>query len=79
MGFYPVCPGSTEYAIGSPLVISASIRFENGKTLEIKTVNQSEENLRVSEVSLNGERLAGSTIDHNMLTEGGTLVFIMKK
>ena len=29
LGFYPVCPGSDEYAIGSPLVKEATIYLEN--------------------------------------------------
>jgi predicted alpha-1,2-mannosidase len=79
LGFYPVCPGSTEYALGSPLVVSASIHFENGKTLEIKTVDQSPENLLVKEVRLNNVKITGNSIDHKMLTEGGTLTFFIKK
>ncbi len=30
LGVYPVCLGSTEYALGSPLVKEASIYFEMG-------------------------------------------------
>ena len=36
LGFYPVCPGSGEYAVGSPLFEKAVVHLENGKTLEIK-------------------------------------------
>ncbi len=35
LGFYPVCPGSDEYALGSPLVKSAEIDLGDGKTLKI--------------------------------------------
>ena len=44
LGFYPVCPGSDEYALGSPLVKSAEIDLGNGKILKIKVENQSAEN-----------------------------------
>ena len=30
MGFYPVCPGSTQYAIGRPMVDEAIIHLESG-------------------------------------------------
>jgi len=30
LGFYPVAPGSDHYSIGSPLVNSAKVSFENG-------------------------------------------------
>lgn len=36
MGFYPVCPGSDEYQLGSPLVESVDIKLENGKTFSIR-------------------------------------------
>ncbi|MBQ3659034.1 MAG: GH92 family glycosyl hydrolase, partial [Bacteroidales bacterium] len=36
MGFYPVCPASAEYALGSPLFDKVTITTENGKKIEIK-------------------------------------------
>ena len=45
LGFYPVCPGSDEYALGSPLVKSAEIDIGNGNVLTIKVENQSPENV----------------------------------
>jgi predicted alpha-1,2-mannosidase len=79
LGFYPVCPGSNQYAIGSPLVKSAFIQLENGNTLEIEVKNQSEDNVHVKEVQVNGVKLAGYSIDHSMLTGGGQITFIMKR
>jgi predicted alpha-1,2-mannosidase len=78
LGFYPVCPGSSEYALGSPLVRSATIHLENGNTLDIRVENQSEENVHVREVLFNGARINENSIDHQMLTGGGTLTFILK-
>ena len=34
LGFYPVCPGSTEYALGSPTVVSAEIDLGQGQLFE---------------------------------------------
>lgn len=79
LGFYPVCPGSTEYALGSPAVVSAEIDLGNNKTLKIKTKNQSAENVYVKEVLLNNKEIEGLTIDHSQLMEGGELTFIMSK
>jgi len=31
LGFYPVCPGTTQYVVGSPLFKRATMTFENGK------------------------------------------------
>ena len=35
LGFYPVAPGSDQYALGSPAIQSATLALENGKTFEI--------------------------------------------
>lgn len=77
MGFYPVLPGSEDYSIGSPLVTSAKINLENGKFLTIKTMNQSDKNIYVSKVLLNGKPITNHTLQHSDLVKGGELVFYM--
>lgn len=77
LGFYPVCPGSDEYAIGSPLVKTAKINLENGNIFKIKTVNQSEENVYVEKIELNGKKLEDNTLFHKEISRGGTLTFYM--
>ncbi len=79
MGFYPVNPGSEEYAIGSPLIKDAVITMKNNKTLTIKTENQSPENVYVSKVMLNGNEISGSYFKHSEIEDGGELVFHMTK
>ena len=78
LGFYPVCPGSDQYSIGSPLVKEAEIQFENGRSLKIKTVNQGRENVYVEKVVLNGKNLNRLYITHSEIVSGGELVFYMK-
>ncbi|SHE67016.1 alpha-1,2-mannosidase, putative [Mariniphaga anaerophila] len=77
LGFYPVTPGSAEYALGSPLVKHATIHLENGKTLEIVARNQTAENKYVKSVSLNGKVIEGNNLQHNDIVNGGTIVFEM--
>ena len=77
IGFYPVCPGSDEYALGSPLIKSARIQLKNREILEIKTINQSEENVYVEKIELNGKVLEGYTIKHEDIRYGGELIFYM--
>lgn len=78
LGFYPVCPGSDQYSIGSPLVKEAEITLENGKSLKIKAVNQGKENVYVDKVVLNGRKLNRHYITHPEIVSGGELVFYMK-
>ncbi|MDA3944859.1 MAG: GH92 family glycosyl hydrolase [Bacteroidetes bacterium] len=77
LGFYPVCPGSDDYAIGSPSVKSARVDLGNGKFLDIKANNQSEQNIYVKEVRLNGKKITGHYLSHRALIQGGLLEFEM--
>ncbi len=79
LGFYPVIPGSTEYAIGSPLVKNATLSYENGKQLRIIVKNQSTENVFIKRITLNGVEIEGYNIHHEQLINGGELIFTMKK
>lgn len=77
MGFYPVAPGSGEYAIGSPAVNSATIHLENGKTFTIEAIGQSSKNVYVKKVMLNGQPITNYTLKHADILNGGKLVFLM--
>lgn len=79
LGFYPVCPGSTEYALGSPAIRSASLQLENGKTFTVEAINQSNENVYVRKVELNGKALQQRFISHSDIMAGGKLVFYMAR
>jgi len=77
LGFYPVLPGSDQYAIGSPLIEKAVIELQNGKKLTINVVDQNEKNIYVEKVEVNGESVSGHAISHSDLTAGGTISFYM--
>ena len=77
MGFYPVLPGSEDYALGSPMVNSATINLPNGKTLKINAENQGPKNLYVEKVELNSQVIEGYNLNHFDLMEGGELIFHM--
>ena len=79
LGFYPVTPGSSDYALGSPLVKEAIIHLNNGKTLSIKATNQSKENIYVKSVSINKKNIDGTLLSHNDIINGGEIVFEMSK
>lgn len=79
LGFYPVCPGSTEYALGSPAIQSASLQLENGKTFQVEAVNQSDANVYVRKVELNGKPFTKRFITHDDIMNGGKIVFYMDR
>ena len=77
LGFYPVAPGSDEYALGSPLMKNAVLNLENGKTFEVETINQSDKNAFVSKVLLNGKELSRPFLKHEDVMNGGKITFYM--
>ena len=77
MGFYPVAPGSPNYALGSPSVKNARLNLENGKTFTVETVNQNEKNVYVQRVLLNGTPLSSPTITHDQIMQGSAFTYYM--
>ena len=77
MGFYPVCPGSDQYVLGAPYLPYLEVRLGNGKTLEIKAPEVSDENRYVQKVTLNGQEINALYLTHSQLMQGGKLVFEM--
>lgn len=77
MGFYPVCPGSGEYVIGTPYMPYMKVRLGNGKYLEIKAPKVSDKNRYIQRVLWNGKPYEACYVTHEMLMQGGTLQFDM--
>jgi len=77
LGFYPVAPGSGQYSLGSPVVKTATIKLENGKTMKITAQDQSAANVYVSEVLLNGKKLDRRYLTYDEINRGGEVVFKM--
>lgn len=73
LGFYPVTPGSTEYAIGSPIFPEASVRLSNGKQFRIIARGASAENKYIQSARLNGKALERPFITHDDIMSGGRL------
>ncbi len=77
LGFYPVAPASGQYIIGSPVVKTAVITLENGKTLSIEARNQGEKNVYVRSVTVNGKPLNRDFLTFAEIMNGGKIVFEM--
>jgi len=77
LGFYPVAPGSDVYSLGSPLVNQAVLNLENGKTFTVEAIKQSDKNVYVEKVLLNGKEITDHKIKHADITNGGKLTFYM--
>ncbi len=77
LGFYPVAPASGQYMLGSPSIKKAVLRFESGRTLTIEGENQSDKNVYVKNVDVNGQRLTRRYVTYSDITGGGRIVFHM--
>lgn len=77
LGFYPVAPGSVEYALGSPSLKEATMNLPNGNTFKMIAENQSDKNVYVQKVELNGKVLKRPFIQHSDIMNGGILKFYM--
>lgn len=77
MGFYPVCPGSPYYVLGSPTFPSLNIRLENGKIFTMEAVNASNENIYIQSAELNGKPYTLNYIHHQDIMNGGHFRFVM--
>lgn len=79
LGFYQVCPGIPEYAIGSPLFKKIRINLSHDRKFEIEAQNLSATNIHISEATLNGKPYNKSFITHKDILRGGKLVLFMSK
>lgn len=77
MGLYQVEPASGKYVFGTPLFDKATLNVGNGRTFTIKATNNSDKNMYVQRVLLNGKNYTRSYINYNDITRGGTLEFVM--
>ena len=81
MGFYPVCPGSGVYILGSPLFSRANIhldeQFYKGKVFEITAENQAPDHPYIQSALLNGKPLSRAWLRHIEIAAGGHLEVVL--
>ena len=77
MGFYPVCPGSPVYEIGSPIFEKTTIRMDNAKEFTIVADHVSAQNKYIQSATLNGQPLDKPWFRHSDIANGGTLTLEM--
>ena len=78
LGFYPVCPASGTYVLGTPLYKESALNFENGNKLSIKTKNWRSGCYLVKRAFFNGREIKDGLILHSEMMKGGELLFEMK-
>ena len=77
LGFYPVCPGSGEYAIGTPYFKHVVLHMPEGKTVTIDAPKCSEVNRYIDAMTVNGLSWNVNYLKLSDLKKGGKIVFNM--
>ncbi|WP_438871365.1 GH92 family glycosyl hydrolase [Paractinoplanes lichenicola] len=77
LGFYPLQMGSPAYAVGSPLFKKATVNLENGKKIVINAPANSDSNVYVQDLKINGASYKSTSIPHEKLADGAVLDFKM--
>lgn len=73
MGFYPVCPGSNQYVLGSPLFKKITLSLENGNSFVISAPENGDKQIYLSTASLNGKTWTKNYLTHSDIIKGGKL------
>lgn len=77
LGFYPVCPASDEYVIGSPLFSKVKVNLANGRHI---TITSSDNRLRyIDSMTVDGVPYSKNYLKHDKLLEGADIVFNMSE
>lgn len=73
LGFYPVAPGTGQYAITSPLFKKAKIHLENGNVVEINAPANSGVNRYISNMKVNGIEYDKNYFTNDQLSQGAKI------
>lgn len=75
MGFYPVCPGETNYVIGTPLFDRVTLRLADGRGFVVRADGNGPQRPYIRGAQLNGKPFERSFLRHDELLGGGELSF----
>ena len=77
LGLYQVNPMNGLFVFGSPLFDKATIKLHENKSFTIDTENNSNENIYIQKVEMNGKPYSKSYVLYKDIMQGGTLKFYM--
>jgi putative alpha-1,2-mannosidase len=77
LGFYPVCPGTDQYILGTPLFKKVEIAMPGGKILSLNAPDNGKENFYISDMNVNGKKYTRTYLEHDLLRKGAVIDFTM--
>lgn len=78
LGFYPVAPGSGQYAIGSPLFKKVKVSLENGRVITLDAGDNSVSSPYIGSIMVNGKPHDANYFTYPMLLSGPYIRFQMQ-
>lgn len=72
MGFYPVCPGTGQYVLGTPYFKSMKLHLENGKQVNILSEGKG---CYVDAMSIDGKEYGHNYLEMDQLRKGANIVY----
>ena len=79
LGFYPVCPTTDQYVLGSPLFEKATIHLENGKKAVFEAENNKQSNRYIDKIELDGKTYNKNYFTHKDLINGAQVEYKMSE
>ena len=76
LGFYPVCPGSNQYVLGTPYFRDVKLHLENGNKLNISMQG---DGCYINRMTFNGGDYGHNFLNHFDLMKGGDIRFMMSQ
>ena len=74
MGFYPVCPGSNQYVMGSPYFDKMTLHLENGKQVSLTCDGNG---CYIQSMTIDGKSYNRNYLDHEQMLQGADIRFVM--
>ena len=79
LGFYPVCPASDEYAIGTPYFKKSVIHLENGEKITVNAENNSQTTPYIKKLRINGKVSCPDFLKYDSIKDGAVIEFTMSE
>ena len=76
MGFYPVCPGTGQYVLGTPYFKSMKLHLENGKQVNILSEGKG---CYVDAMSIDGKEYGHNYLEIEQLRKGANIVYCLSE
>ena len=79
LGFYPVCPASGQYALGSPYFKKAKIKLENGHSVTLTADDDMENRPYIEKMTIDGRDYQRNYLNIKELLKSSNIRFEMSE